>query len=127
MLLKIDFESDIPIYVQLKRQIIQGIARGELQEGDSLPSVRQMAEDIGINMHTVNKAYNLLKGDGFVTIDRRKGAIINKIPAPLTEELKDDLREEIDSIIGEFYCRGVQEEEFLNMCKNIYEKYEKGV
>lgn len=125
MLLKIDFESDIPIYAQLKRQIIQGIARGELQEGDSLPSVRQMAEDIGINMHTVNKAYNMLKGDGFVIVDRRKGAIINKIPAPLSEELKDNLREEIDSIVAEFYCRGVAEEEFLNICKDIFKRYRK--
>ncbi|WP_411678932.1 GntR family transcriptional regulator [Clostridium thailandense] len=123
MLLKIEFESDIPIYIQLKRQIIQGIAKSELQEGDSLPSVRQMAEDIGINMHTVNKAYNILKGDGFVSIDRRKGAIINKIPAPISQELKDNLREEIDSIVAEFYCRGVEKEEFLNICKEIYEKY----
>lgn len=125
MLLKIDFESDIPIYVQFKRQIIQGIARGELQEGDSLPSVRQMAEDIGINMHTVNKAYNMLKVDGFVTIDRRKGAIINKMPAPISEELKESLREDIDSIVAEFYCRGVMEEEFLNICKDIYTRYRK--
>lgn len=125
MLLKIEFESDIPIYVQLKRQIIQGIARGELQEGDSLPSVRQMAEDIGINMHTVNKVYNILKGEGFVTIDRRKGAIINKIPAPISQELKDNLKEEIDSIVAEFYCRGVAEEEFFNICKDIYERYRK--
>lgn len=125
MLLKIEFESDIPIYVQLKRQIIQGIARGELQEGDSLPSVRQMAEDIGINMHTVNKTYNMLKVDGFVTVDRRKGAIINKIPAPISQELKDNLREEVDSIVAEFYCRGVAEEEFFNMCKEIYEGYRK--
>ena len=63
MLIKIDFESDTPLYIQLKRQLIQGIARGQLKQGESLPSVRQLAEDIGINMHTVNKAYNLLKQD----------------------------------------------------------------
>lgn len=125
MLLKINFESDVPIYAQLKNQIIRGIAKGELDEGESLPSVRQMAEDIGINMHTVNKAYNLLKGDGFITIDRRKGAIVNKIPIPSSGEYDDILKEELESIISEAYCRGVSEEEFVKACKGIYSVYKK--
>ncbi len=61
MILKIDFDSDIPIYVQIKNQVVEGIARGELEEGEELPSVRGLADDIGVNMHTVNKAYSLLK------------------------------------------------------------------
>ena len=71
----LDFNSDEAIYVQLMNQIILGIATSRLQEGDTLPSVRQMADTIGINMHTVNKAYTLLKQQGFVSIDRRRGAI----------------------------------------------------
>ncbi|MBI6871103.1 GntR family transcriptional regulator [Clostridium aciditolerans] len=125
MLLKINFESDVPIYAQLKNQIIRGIAKGELDEGESLPSVRQMAEDIGINMHTVNKAYNLLKGDGFITIDRRKGAIVNKIPIPSSEEYDDILKEELESIISEAHCRGVSEEDFIEACKEIYSVYKR--
>lgn len=125
MLLKINFESDVPIYAQLKNQIIRGIAKGELDEGESLPSVRQMAEDIGINMHTVNKAYNLLKGDGFITIDRRKGAIVNKIPIPSSEEYDYVLKEELESIISEAYCRGVSEEDFVEACKGIYSIYKR--
>ncbi len=125
MLLKINFESDVPIYAQLKNQIIRGIAKGELDEGESLPSVRQMAEDIGINMHTVNKAYNLLKGDGFITIDRRKGAIVNKIPIPSSEEYDDILKEELYSIISEAHCRGVSEEDFIEACKEIYSVYKR--
>ncbi len=57
MFIKIDFESEIPIYIQIKDQIIEGIASGYLDEGESLPSVRQFAKDIGVNMHTVKKAY----------------------------------------------------------------------
>ena len=72
MVIEIDFNSDEAIYVQLMNQIILGIATSRLQEGDTLPSVRQMADTIGINMHTVNKAYTLLKQEGFVSIDRRK-------------------------------------------------------
>ncbi|MDP4145663.1 MAG: GntR family transcriptional regulator [Bacillota bacterium] len=123
MLIQIDFESDTPIYIQLKRQIIQGIALGELQPEESLPSVRQMAEDIGINLHTVNKAYNLLKADGFLTIDRRKGAIINSSALSLSENYKAELEEDLNYIIAEAYCRGLGKEEFLNLCSELYSKY----
>ena len=77
MLIKIDFSSDEAIYQQLCNQIILGIATANLEEGDALPSVRQMADEIGINMHTVNKAYTILKQEGFVKVDRRRGAIIS--------------------------------------------------
>ena len=75
MFIKIDFNSDEAIYVQLQNQIIMGIAMDILREGDNLPSVRQMAETVGINMHTVNKAYTILKQDGFIQLGRR-GAVI---------------------------------------------------
>ena len=93
MIIEVDFNSDEAIYVQLMNQIIMGIATSRLQEGDPLPSVRQLADTVGINMHTVNKAYSLLRQEGFVTIDRRRGAIIavdvDKIKA--LEELKENL------------------------------------
>ena len=76
MVIKIDFESEEAIYVQLKNQIILGIATDRIREGDSLPSVRQLADNIGINMHTVNKAYSVLRQEGFIKLDRRKGAVI---------------------------------------------------
>lgn len=76
MLIEIDFQSDEAIYMQLRNQIILGIATSLLQEGDTLPSVRQLADDVGINMHTVNKAYSVLRQEGFVTIDRRRGAVV---------------------------------------------------
>ena len=76
MVLKIDFNSDEAIYIQLRNQIIIGIATEEIRNGDSLPSVRELANHIGINMHTVNKAYSVLKQEGFVKVDRRKGAEI---------------------------------------------------
>ena len=74
MLIEIDFQSEEAIYLQLRNQIILGIASSVLREGDPLPSVRQLADEIGINMHTVNKAYGLLRQEGFVNIDRRRGA-----------------------------------------------------
>ena len=76
MYLEIDFNSDEAFYVQLYHQIIIGIATSRLQEGDTLPSVRQLADEVGINMHTVNKAYSLLKQEGYIRLDRRYGAVI---------------------------------------------------
>ena len=76
MIVTIDFNSDEALYIQLRNQIILSIAMSEIQEGDNLPSVRELAENIGINMHTVNKAYTILKQEGYVKLDRRKGAVI---------------------------------------------------
>ena len=86
MIIEIDFNSDEALYMQLRNKIIMGIATSQFHEGDSLPSVRQLADTIGINMHTVNKAYTVLKQEGYVKVDRRKGAVIaldvDQIPCP---------------------------------------------
>ena len=121
MVIEIDFNSDEAIYVQLMNQIILGIATSRLQEGDPLPSVRQLADTIGINMHTVNKAYSLLRQEGFVTIDRRRGAIIavdeNKIKA--MEEMKENLI----VALAKGCCRNVSREEVLGLIDEIYDEY----
>ena len=94
VMIEIDFQSDEAIYIQLRNQIILGIATSSLQEGEALPSVRQLADDIGVNMHTVNKAYSVLRQEGFLRLDRRKGAVIaldvDKMQA--MEELRSSLR-----------------------------------
>ena len=77
MILEIDFNSDEAIYVQLRNQIIMGIACEEFADGESLPSVRQLAQVLGVNMHTVNKAYAILREEGYLKLDRRKGAVIS--------------------------------------------------
>jgi Predicted transcriptional regulators len=126
MLLKIDFQSDIPIYIQLKHQIIQGIASGELKEGESLPSVRQLGGDIGINLHTVNKAYNLLRNDGFIIMDRRQGAIVNIRGVSINDEYIHNLESEMEPVIAEAFVRGMPEDDFIKLCLSIYENYSRG-
>ena len=122
MLIEIDFSSEEAIYVQLCNQIILGIATSKLQEGENLPSVRQLADTIGINMHTVNKAYSVLKQEGFVTIDRRRGAVISvdadKISA--LEEIKEELR----VLLAKGSCRNISRAEVHELIDEIYEEYE---
>ena len=76
MVLTIDVSSPDPIYIQIRSQIIAAIAMGELDPGDELPSVRSLASDLGVNLHTVNKAYALLRDEGYLLMRGRAGAIV---------------------------------------------------
>lgn len=121
MLIEIDFNSDEAIYMQLRNRIIMGIATAEIQEGDSLPSVRQLADNIGINMHTVNKAYSVLKQEGFIRLDGRRGAVIsldvNKIQA--LEDMKDQLR----IILAKGRCKNITKDEVHELVEEIFKEY----
>ena len=123
MLIAIDFQSETPLYWQLRTQIVEGIATGKLQPGEELPSVRQLAGDLGINMHTVNKTYNLLRQDGYITIHRQKGAVIAEVPPRDSEEYRQRLRAELQPLISEAFCRGVTSGEFLKECQVIFDQF----
>lgn len=123
MIIEIDFNSDEAIYVQLCNQIILGIATSQFREGEQLPSVRQLAETIGINMHTVNKAYSILQQDGFVKIDRRRGAIIaidiNKLQA------LQEAQSELAVVLARAICKGISRDEIHGLVDKLYDNYEK--
>ena len=121
MILEVDFNSEEALYIQLRNQIIVGIATNRLKEGESLPSVRQLAESIGINMHTVNKAYTVLKQEGFVKVDRRRGAVI-AIDAGRISDL-EQMRESLRVILARASCRNISREEVHALIDEIYEEY----
>ena len=121
MILEVDFNSEEALYIQLRNQIIVGIATNRLKEGESLPSVRQLAESIGINMHTVNKAYAVLKQEGFVKVDRRRGAVI-AIDADRISDL-EQMRESLRVILARASCRNISREEVHALIDEIYEEY----
>ncbi|MBR1757946.1 MAG: GntR family transcriptional regulator [Lachnospiraceae bacterium] len=121
MLLKIDFNSDEAIYMQLRNQIIIGIATSEIQDGESLPSVRDLAETLGINMHTVNKSYSILKQEGYLKVDRRRGAVVSVSPDKMRATM--EMMAEMKVAIAKGICRGVSREEALQMVDEIYRYY----
>ena len=121
MILEVDFNSEEALYIQLRNQIIVGIATNRLKEGESLPSVRQLAESIGINMHTVNKAYTVLKQEGVVKVDRRRGAVI-AIDADRISDL-EQMRESLRVILARASCRNISREEVHALIDEIYEEY----
>lgn len=121
MLIKIDFGSTEAIYMQLRNQIIMGIATAEIREGDSLPSVRQLAEEIGINMHTVNKAYAVLREEGIIHLDRRRGAVIaidvNKMQA------LEDMKRQLKVVLAKGRCKNITKEDVHVLVDEIFEEY----
>lgn len=125
MFIEIDFNSDQAIYMQLRDQIIMGIAASRFQEGDMLPSVRQLADNIGINMHTVNKAYTVLKQEGYVKVDRRRGVMV-AVDIDRMRALQE-IREDLLVTLAKASCKNISVEEVHALIDEIYEEYGKGM
>lgn len=121
MIVEIDFNSEEALYIQLINQIIIGIATDQIREGDTLPSVRQLADNIGINMHTVNKAYSVLKQEGFLRVVRRRGAVI----ALDTDKMRtiSEMRRDLSVILARGVCKNVSREEVHNLVDSIYDAF----
>lgn len=118
MFLMIEIDSDKPIYIQIRDQIIEGIASGQLPAGAGLPSIRQLASDFGINLHTVNKAYDLLDREGFIQLRRKTGAVIQVTP-PLSATWQERQR----ALLAEAYAKNVSSEEILRQCQAILKEF----
>lgn len=121
MIIEIDFNSDEALYLQLRNQIILGIATAQFREGDALPSVRQLADNIGINMHTVNKAYTVLRQEGYVKMDRRRGAMIC-VDADAMQAL-EEIRKDLRVILAKASCKNISREEVHSLIDEIYDGY----
>ena len=120
MLLHLDFSCDVPIYVQIRNQIVLGIAEGKLSAGEKLPTIRALSEECGINMMTVSKAYQLLKQEGYISTDRRGGTTVcgAKSALPLPEELLKALRLHM----SELRLAGLSKAEVMELCGKLYEE-----
>ena len=121
MLITLDFASSVPIYVQLRNQIVMGIGKGNLKIGESLPTVRQLAQDAGVNTMTVNKTYQILKQEGYIEIDRRHGA---KVAACLdmNHEFEEKLTYELELLSAQAALKGYGKAEFMNICSRMFDE-----
>ena len=120
MLLRLDFGSDIPIYQQIRDQIVVGIADGRLTPGERLPTVRALAEESGVNMMTVSKAYQLLKQEGHIRTDRRSGTVVSPRPDRRGPE-QANLRA-LRVSLSELRLAGLDREEALELCGRLYDE-----
>lgn len=125
MLIHIDSQSETPIYTQLTNQIIEGIARGDLLPGDSLPSVRAFAADLGVNMHTVHKSYQALEKKGIIRLVPKSGAVICK-PEIFDEAAHyERLRNMMQPVVAEAVVLGMKQEEVREMLQSILQHLQK--
>ncbi|MCQ4085843.1 GntR family transcriptional regulator [Saccharibacillus sp. JS10] len=123
MFIELNLQSDIPIYKQLTDQLVEGIASGILKAGQPLPSVRTLAADLGINLHTVNKAYQLLKQDGFLEIHRKQGVIVQPGNLPPSDQaFLDKLERDLRPLAAEAIARGTSQQELEQIIASLYER-----
>ena len=121
MIIELNTLDPTPIYEQLRNQLVLGIAAKKLLPGEALPSVRRLGADLGINFHTVNKAYTALHDEGYIEMDRRKGALIAQIKQP-NENFTAQLSRKIKLAAAEAICHGINETDFANLCKDLYQQ-----
>jgi len=119
MIIAINEYSDIPIYIQIRNQIVLGISDGRLAPGEQLPTVRGLAEEMGINSMTVNKAYQMLKQEGYIYTDRRNGAKVRE-RLEFAPELSIESKEQLQRVISEAKVRGITKEEFYKLCEEFF-------
>ena len=124
MLITLDNKSETPIYLQLRNQIVLGIANGQLKNNEKLPTVRQMATDAGVNTMTVNKTYQLLQEEGFIVLEGRKGSIV-KIKDTCSKEYEQKVEEKMQLLLAEAKIWGMKQEEFFHLCQNIFVEFGK--
>ncbi len=122
MIIQLDFDSPEAIYIQLRNQIVMLIAQSQLRDGDSLPSVRNMAVRLGVNMHTVNKAYAMLRQEGFLTLDRRNGAVISVRAEDKQREI-GKINKNMRLLVAQAICKDVQKEEMLSLIEEMYDAF----
>lgn len=122
MIIKIEPKSDIPIYIQMMNQIIEGIAKGDLKPGDTLPSVRTLASDLGVNMHTVNKSYHELEKKGIIRIVPKSGAVI-KDYEKMDSKTYERIYKELKPLIAEALVLGMTRKEMENLLNETIEQF----
>ncbi|HEX4205404.1 MAG TPA: GntR family transcriptional regulator [Ktedonobacteraceae bacterium] len=115
----LDLSNEKAIYQQIRDQVVEGIASGNLQEGETLPSIRQLAADFGINLHTVNKAYDLLEREGFIQLRRKTGAVIH-----LKNRLPEDWETRQRTLLAEAYAQHITTEAILQRCQSILAEFD---
>lgn len=128
MILKLEVDGEVPYYQQLRDRIVEAIAQGTLRSGDSLPATRQLAADLGINMHTVNKAYDLLRREGLIRLARRTGAVVIRDAGagPPDGGLVAQWETRARTLLAEAVAKGLPEAEIQRRCQTILDGFRNG-
>ena len=116
MLLQINYKSGKPVYLQVVDQIKAAAASGTVQAGESLPSIRPLAEELRVNRNTIAKAYTELESQGVIETIPGKGCFVRPNNSPLKKDVRRKLLiEEIDQVVVQSHHLQVPREEFVEL------------
>ena len=121
VILNVDLASEVPIYQQLRDRIVEAIADGVLVDGSPLPATRALAADFGINFHTVNKAYDLLRQQGLIRLNRGTGAVVTTTVAD--PPFHEDWTARARTLLAEAVAKGLSADEILQTCRSVLESF----
>ena len=116
MWFSIDFSSHVPVYKQIVEKIKMKIAKGELKQGDFLPSVRKLAEDIGVNFNTVSRAYKELSEQGIIEVQRGEGYTVE---VENLEDFNNEILSEIKQALKKALNAGISPDEIIKIFKEV--------
>lgn len=118
-------DSIVPIYQQIRNRIVEAIAAGELPAGSGLPSTRQLAVGLGINFHTVNKAYHLLRREGLLRIGRKAGAVVHRDAAggPPRPGWEQDWAGRLRTLLAEAAAQGLPADGIIWHCQDVVTQF----
>jgi DNA-binding transcriptional regulator YhcF (GntR family) len=123
MLITFDFQSEVPLYMQLRNQVVIAISKGVLKPGDHLPTVRALSDESGVNAMTISKAYQLMKQEGYISTERRGGAVVSEGNKEI--KISEDTIGRLNLCISELRLSGMGEEQIIDMCRRLYREEEK--
>ena len=115
MLLSVEPDGPVPIYQQIRDRIVEAIAGGGQPAGYGLPSTRQLAVDLGVNFHTVNKSYDLLRREGLLRLNRKSGAVVQRDAAsgPPGPGWEQDWADRLRTLLAEAAAQGMPADEII--------------
>jgi len=118
MLITIDEKDSRPLYRQIISQVREQVRNGLLKPGEELPSVRELADSLGVNMHTVRNAYLKLREQGIINLRLgRKARIANFQTLLDYSEIEAGLKDRLKDIVNEALTMGLSQEDILDMVR----------
>jgi len=121
----VDLDSETPIYQQIRDRVVEAIAAGELRAGDPLPSTRQLGVDLGVNFHTVSKAYDLLRQEGLLRINRKSGAVVRREhgSGPPEAGFAEAWQARLRTLLAEATAQGLTPDDVLDRCGSVLDGF----
>ncbi len=118
----IKWDSEQPFYLQIRNQVVEAMARGQIRPGNALPSIRALAEQLAINLHTVHKAYQLLDQEGYIHLSRRQGGIVRDLRNP-NHAFLEGWQERLSTILSEAFAQGMTSQDILQYYRQITQEF----